>query len=401
MDNQKDSRTLGYILIGLGVFTLPLGIILIVLGVRKLKGNPNGEKALPPTAPAPVDISVLDPAVQKSRVTVSGGSSAEYSGGPTFGSWDTSIHLAEGQLLRFGRAVYGEFNIRPFSNGIVKVTGAKGNTYHTSLDSCDCPDFIKRQLPCKHIYALAISKGYSADDFYSAYLDTICSDGVIPRPAIGYSNGLKAFQVRGMNPETKRKNKRAVSAVDETDAITAAHDAGLVDPIEVCGSVEASEFIPVNDWQKELLQQQNIALPTCADYYDAKALLCRSDNAELSAVPVGLLKFATRCHISCSLLVDPQTLLGQLLDRLSRRDQIALYAAAVRCADCGVLLTGGFDDPVSEDCYAFADFAYNDEKLYRALLNSLSVDVLIRPPKNTVTYRAVMKFFASHTDDQA
>ena len=113
MDNQKDSRTLGYILIGLGVFTLPLGIILIVLGVRKLKGNPNGEKALPPTAPAPVDISVLDPAVQKSRVTVSGGSSAEYSGGPTFGSWDISIHLAGGNCSALaGRCTVSLISVR-------------------------------------------------------------------------------------------------------------------------------------------------------------------------------------------------------------------------------------------------------------------------------------------------
>lgn len=31
--------------------------------------------------------------------------------------------------------------------------------YETALDSCICSDFKKRQLPCKHIYKLAMMLG--------------------------------------------------------------------------------------------------------------------------------------------------------------------------------------------------------------------------------------------------
>ena len=31
--------------------------------------------------------------------------------------------------------------------------------YNVSLNKCNCPDFLKRKLPCKHIYAAAISYG--------------------------------------------------------------------------------------------------------------------------------------------------------------------------------------------------------------------------------------------------
>ena len=37
-------------------------------------------------------------------------------------------------------------------------SGSHG-TYNTTLDSCPCVDFIRRKLPCKHIYRLAIELG--------------------------------------------------------------------------------------------------------------------------------------------------------------------------------------------------------------------------------------------------
>lgn len=392
---KKRTKGWGIALIVLGVLTLPFGIPLIIVGVLLMKRTKTENSTMSPPEQA-LDIDTVDAPTP----TVSLNPLPDTITGATFGSWDTSVHLADGQLFRFGRAVYGDFDIRPFSKEIVKITGSKGTVYHTSLDTCDCPDFEKRHLPCKHIYSLALSLGYSIDDFYSAYLDVSCDDGTIPRPVVGYSNGLKTYCVHGVNPETNRRNKRTVFAMDEVDAVASAHGAGLNDPIDVDGLVDPSEFRPVNDWQKELLQQQNIAIPTCADYYDAKALLCRIDSGEMSTIPVGLLKFATKCHIPCSLLIDPLTLLEQLLNQLPRREQIALYAGAVRCADNGVSIANQFDDPISDSCYAFADFAYNDEKLYRDLLNNLSVDVLSRPPKKTATYRAVIKFF-QHADDQA
>lgn len=386
---HKRAKGWGIALIIIGVLTIPYGLLLIIPGIvlliraRKLKNAAETVNGIPQT---PLN-------GEQQRFSVPPGPS--YSGGPLFGSWDTSVHLAPGQLFRFGRAVYGNFQAKPLRNGMVEVTGSKGNVYHTSLNGCDCPDFQKRRLPCKHIYSLALSLGYTVDDFYSSYLDAVCSDGAIPRPVVGYSNGLKSYQVHGINPETKRRNKRTVNAIDEADALIAARDAGLMDPIEVDGLADSGGFIAVNDWQRDMMRDRKIALPPSADYYDAKALLSRAENSGASDVPVGLLIFATKSHIPCSLLTGSRDLLDKLLNELPRRGQIALYAAAVLCSQNGAILTDEFQNPVSELCYSFADFAYNDEKLYRALLNNLSSDVLCHPPKSAPIYRAVVNFCSS------
>ena len=172
MDNQKDSRTLGYILIGLGVFTLPLGIILIVLGVRKLKGVSGKAASSAPAsvshetaaaAPAPV-------AVKPAEIHMDIDGSA-----PTFGSWDVSIHDADGQDVRFDRALFQHIVILQYNEkmGTATVQGSRGSVYETTLDRCTCEDFQRRSLPCKHIYKLAMARGYSPDAFFSARSDVV------------------------------------------------------------------------------------------------------------------------------------------------------------------------------------------------------------------------------------
>lgn len=312
--------------------------------------------------------------------------------GETFGSWDSSIHLARGQLQRFGRAFYSNFQPGRTVKGTAEIVGSRGNVYHTSLNHCSCSDFEKRHLPCKHIYGLALSLGYSADSFYSCYISAACSEGV-PRPAVGYSNGLLKYQVHGKNPDTGRKNKRYVYALNDNDAISAAYTCGLSDPIEVAGTIP-SDFIPLEEYQKNALRDNDIAIPPTASWDDGLALLRRLDNGDVS-IPCGLLLFSVKVHCPCSLLSGGDYLLGQLLHTISRRDQIALYAAAVLWSKDSKSLLDCTNDPVSEQCYAFSDFVYQDEQIYREILNSLTVEELKRPQRKSATYKAVLKFFAS------
>lgn len=385
----------GIILIVLGVLSLPFGLVLLVPGVLLLRLDKKRKTQNGTTDSSDSPHSGILPPTPSPSERGRRPADPIYTGGPTFGSWDTSIHLAEGQLVRFGRAVYQDFPIQPFRKGRFKITGSRGNTYFTSLDSCECKDFERRNLPCKHIYALALSLGYTIDSFYENYLDTMCSDGVIPRPVTGYSNGLRKYQVHGINPETKRKNKRLVYATNETDAVLSAHDSGLLDPVEVDGPADNSEFLPVDSAQQEYAKEYGIAVPPSADYYDMKSLLRRYANSDTATVPVGLIKFATKRHVPCSLLAGLNELFDVLLSKLPQRDQIALYASAVQCSLNGVSISDVSDDPVSEICFSFADFAYYDEQLYRAILNNLTQDALIRPDKRSKQYRAVVKFFGN------
>lgn len=385
----------GIILIVLGVLSLPYGLVLLIPGVLLLRLDKK-RKTENVTADSSDSLhsGIITPTPSLSEIRHLPADSI-YTGGPTFGSWDTSIHLAEGQLVRFGRAVYQNFPIQSFRKGLFRITGSRGNIYFTSLDSCDCKDFERRNLPCKHIYALALSLGYTIDSFYSNYLDAMCSDSVIPRPVTGYSNGLRQYQVHGINPETKRKNKRLVYAMNETDAVLSAHDTGLLDPIEVDGLADNNVFLPVDSVQQEYAKEYGIAVPPSADYYDMKSLLRRYANSDTATVPVGLIKFATKRHVPCSLLAGLSELFDILLSKLPQRDQIALYAAAVQCSLNGVSIGDVFEDPVSEICFSFADSAYYDEQLYRVILNNLTQDALVRPDKRSKQYRAVVNFFGN------
>lgn len=72
--------------------------------------------------------------------------------------WDESIHKAPGQFERMQRGFEQPITILSFNDktGTAEIEGASGEHYTTSLFGCSCPDFTFRQLPCKHMYHLAM-----------------------------------------------------------------------------------------------------------------------------------------------------------------------------------------------------------------------------------------------------
>lgn len=75
----------------------------------------------------------------------------------TFGPWDASIHLQPDQIKRRERAQRADVtpdSVDPVSQSCV-IRGSGAAPYQVTLSSCTCSDFVKRNLPCKHIYRLA------------------------------------------------------------------------------------------------------------------------------------------------------------------------------------------------------------------------------------------------------
>lgn len=76
----------------------------------------------------------------------------------TFALWDESIHKTPDQIKRFETAKKSVTT--PSSIDKENQTGtfpsSGGKSYTTTLESCTCGDFLRRHLPCKHIYRLAI-----------------------------------------------------------------------------------------------------------------------------------------------------------------------------------------------------------------------------------------------------
>ena len=76
----------------------------------------------------------------------------------TFGSWPAYIHQEPEQIARQERGLSDQYIPitldRSAKTG--KFRGSCGEEYRTTLESCDCMDFKKRNLPCKHMYRLAM-----------------------------------------------------------------------------------------------------------------------------------------------------------------------------------------------------------------------------------------------------
>lgn len=201
----------------LGVLSLPVGLIFLIPGVlilrslkktatQKEENTPPVERSaappsrgnLSPCPPAPVPAS-QDPAPLLIQIEHDG------SMGVTFGSWDVSIHGADGQDVRFDRAQFQNLSIWSYNSatGEAEILGTRGILYITTLDSCTCDDFQRRGLPCKHIYKLALAMGYSMDAFYSARSDVVWyADGCLVYHADPNCRGLKkpSFpEVNGIN----------------------------------------------------------------------------------------------------------------------------------------------------------------------------------------------------------
>ena len=60
--------------------------------------------------------------------------------------------------MRFIKAIKESMRIQNFQASATITTKNK-NTYHTTLESCDCPDFQNRHHTCKHMYRLAMELG--------------------------------------------------------------------------------------------------------------------------------------------------------------------------------------------------------------------------------------------------
>ena len=74
----------------------------------------------------------------------------------TWNVW-SEIHSAPGQEKRLDSAraaACTPVQISPDS-GAAEFKGSRG-VYQTTLNSCGCEDFRRRNLPCKHMYRLAL-----------------------------------------------------------------------------------------------------------------------------------------------------------------------------------------------------------------------------------------------------
>ena len=77
--------------------------------------------------------------------------------------WD-GIHESSDQQKRFASAKKAENTpLSVDTNGGCGFFSGNHGRYETHLNGCNCGDFIRRKLPCKHMYRLAIELGVYGD----------------------------------------------------------------------------------------------------------------------------------------------------------------------------------------------------------------------------------------------
>lgn len=82
-------------------------------------------------------------------------------------TWNVGIHNRSGQITRQKRSWGCQIESLDREQGVAKVLGKTGQVYTTTLRKCTCPDFFKRNLPCKHMYRLSTEMGFTAPPRFS------------------------------------------------------------------------------------------------------------------------------------------------------------------------------------------------------------------------------------------
>ena len=83
----------------------------------------------------------------------------------SFDKWDSSVHNNFEQLKRRISAAKideGDIELDP-ANQTARIYGSDPEPYLVTLEECSCYDFQSRNLPCKHMYRLALELGYLDD----------------------------------------------------------------------------------------------------------------------------------------------------------------------------------------------------------------------------------------------
>lgn len=138
--------------------------------------------------------------------------------------WGDEIHDQWGQSDRIERSYEQTFDVLAFNSNarLALLSGTKGDHYFTTPSACTCPDFMKRGLPCKHLYYLcrvATKPGFFAPDKIPA--DGLCNIPVslAGKFSFGTHAAVKAF-LEGYEAGVKSGIYEGIAAIIEGKNVT-------------------------------------------------------------------------------------------------------------------------------------------------------------------------------------
>ena len=318
----------------------------------------------------------------------------------TFGSWDESIHMPEEQRKRILSAE--KATTTPLSVDKESLTGvfpgSGKSPYKTTLESCTCGDFIRRKLPCKHMYYLANKMGLINFDSYLTDDEEIENDQIPnlshlepskPAGTPGRFLNYSIYKVKGTDESGKRKSV-IKTGVDEQQAIEKAARQGISPPF----SVEILPYEPPTERQIKCLKSHGTYIPDEITKDDASSMINRIVEDDLESPELWLFSLAIGLKTNFSAFIGKRDLYENVIYQTNDRDRAALYAYAVQQRIKDESFGNMLQDPNLDLFYRFADQAVQDP----AIINSLKgreADDFLYPRKGTAIYKAAEAFLAN------
>lgn len=281
---------------------------------------------------------------------------------------------------------------------------SNGNTYHVTPISCECMDWEKRHLPCKHMIYLALETGnfrvYEKPISSYKYTSEVNADGkFIPLywnyysgipSGIGYTN-LYSYvvcgRVYGISEKTGRPTNRKkvayVNAFSQVDAVQAAKEEGIMPPYEY---VVFNDGCP-SDAQYAYLHGVGIPCPNFINGHDISALLDRYVDENRDICPEPLFQMATERRVMVSYFSPPQDVINSIWRGVSDSERISLFCYAVYCREKRFPF-GCAPIPSSHPIFSF--FSPTQKQL--KYINSYLRSPLFSLSKNSNAYAAAVEY---------
>ncbi len=160
--------------------------------------------------------------------------------------WPEELHSDPEQIKRQASARKADLTPKEIKEDYAVFKGSKSD-YCTSLKACDCGDFRKRKLPCKHMYRLAFEEGLF--DLGAVDVDKNINKEIRIDDAMKIANALpedKQIAFRDMLYDCYYGDGQTLIPQEDFDLY---HNAHLVkdqpDKRAILGSFKRSDLIPL------------------------------------------------------------------------------------------------------------------------------------------------------------
>lgn len=305
-----------------------------------------------------------------------------------------------------------------------EIIGTSGEIYKVSLNSCSCPDFKHRLLPCKHMYKLGIALDCYKEKELKSLAQKPKNGAIKPKNTAIISKSLtvtdfkpdkpfkieklaetvnyKEYKVKGKYAETNYPRTITISCHKDDTIEHVMEKEGFLPPYEV----EQLPYEPPAEYQLESAKDFKLKLPPNLNRNDLSCILSRIYNEE-NAASKSLIKFADGRKFKFSYYIGSSSLYNLIFVSLQPLDKAAYFCFAVN-----QFLTKNTDPNLDEapnkiTFYEFAKLYVNDEKFMKSLNANYNGETFhelfenasgkfIGGNKSTYAYKTAADFLKTH-----